>query len=663
MSETHRLFVYNGGFLRQRVVRRILGDAGYAVTFGLPRRPDDLVGVWGHSPTARRGEAVARRHDRPLVRIEDAFLRSLFPGRQRREAPLGVLVDHRGAHYDPRQPSDLEVLLKTNPLDDAAVLSRAREGIQRLRDGHLSKYAALRPDLALPPPGYVLVVDQLRGDASVRLNGGDRARFVEMLVRAQEDHPGARIVIKTHPETANGLRPGFLGPQDVTDRVSLLTDPVSNWDLLEGAIAVYTLSSQLGFEAILAGHRPVVFGQPFYAGWGRSQDERPLPRRARNLTATQLFAGAMILYPKWDDPYHQQAGGFETALGALEARARAWREDRQGWICVGLSAWKRRRFAAMFGCEAPLMTAPAVPNALRRKATTQRRVMVWASKAPADVADDVVQVEDGFLRSRGLGAALTPPMSLALDDVGIYYDSQRPSRLEHLITRAAARPPDQLQRAERLIARLRGLGLSKYNVGGGAVLPPCDRRRVLVVGQVADDASVRLGAGPIATDLALLEQARQHRPEAEIVYKPHPDVEAGLRAGGAGVAALADHVVQGADPIALLDQVDEVWTMTSLLGFEALLRGVRVCCTGMPFYAGWGLTQDHLPAPERRRARPSVAALVQAVLIDYPRYYDPVTKQPCPVEVVLDRLADPAGPTRGTGLSVLAQGQRWLKRP
>ena len=46
--------------------------------------------------------------------------------------------------------------------------------------------------------------------------------------------------------------------------------------LMEGAVAVYTVSSQLGFEAILAGHRPQVFGQPFYAGWGLSEDRNPV---------------------------------------------------------------------------------------------------------------------------------------------------------------------------------------------------------------------------------------------------------------------------------------------------------------------------------------------------------------------------------------------------
>jgi capsular polysaccharide export protein len=40
----------------------------------------------------------------------------------------------------------------------------------------------------------------------------------------------------------------------------------------------------------------------------------------------------------------------------------------------------------------------------------------------------------------------------------------------------------------------------------------------------------------------------------------------------------------------------------------------------------------------RRTARPTLAQLAHAVLIDYPRYFDPITKRPCPVEVVVDRL-------------------------
>ena len=71
-----RLFVYNGGFLRQKRVRRILALKGYDIRIGMPSETD-LVGVWGKSPTAHRGEKIAARTNAKLLRVEDAFLRSV----------------------------------------------------------------------------------------------------------------------------------------------------------------------------------------------------------------------------------------------------------------------------------------------------------------------------------------------------------------------------------------------------------------------------------------------------------------------------------------------------------------------------------------------------------------------------------------------------------
>lgn len=629
-GESSRLFVYNGGFLTQPRLRRILALAGYDVRLGLPGK-GDLVGVWGQSPYARRGETVAARRGVPLIRVEDAFLRSLHPGRARGEPPMGLLIDRSGVHFDGGTESDLEALLARAPLDDSALMARARAAIARLREAHLSKYCALDPALPPPEPGYVLVVDQTAGDASVAASGADRARFLEMLVFAQEEHPGARVVIKTHPETAQGLRPGHYRDSDTNRRISLLDAPVSPWALLEGAVGVYTVSSQLGFEAILAGHRPRVFGQPFYAGWGLTEDEMPVPRRARRLTRAQLFAGAMMLYPVWYDPHRDARCEIETVIGALEARARAWREDRAGWDAVGMRLWKRRPLKRFFGREGRMVFTETPAG--------QRPVMVWAGRAE-EAPEGAVRVEDGFLRSRGLGAELVPPLSLVTDRRGIYYDPGRESDLERLIAARAQLSPAQRQRAEALIARVVALGLSKYNLGGGVPDLPAGRR-VLVPGQVEDDASIRLGAGAVRTNADLLRLVRQERPDAVIVYKPHPDVVAGLRPGAVPQAGdLADVVVEGADIAALLGAMQEIWTMTSLTGFEALLRGVPVTTAGAPFYAGWGLTRDLGEVPARRVARPDLAGLVHAALIDYPRYLDPVTGLPCAAEVAVERLAE-----------------------
>jgi capsular polysaccharide export protein len=668
-----RLRYLNAGFLRQPRLRRILALAGYELCPGLPRADEGVV-VWGRSRYAWRGEWAAARFDRPLIRVEDAFLRSIRPGSSgRRDGAIGLMIDPGGVHFDASQSSALERILQHDPLQDATLLARAQSGIDRLRALDLSKYNLHRSECPLPPAGYVLVVDQIEGDASIRYGGADAASFSRMLRAARADHPEAQIVIKSHPHSLSGGRRGHFGPE-VCRRdpcVRLLSDPVSPWRLIEGAAAVYTVSSQMGFEAILAGHRPQVFGQPFYAGWGLSEDHLPLARRNRVLRPVQLFAAAMIRAPLWYDPCRDRLCSFEQAVDQMEAELRAFRQDRDGHVACGMRLWKRKRMQGFFGQQRAVVFCDDPARAAARARREGRGLLLWGAvddpmrqvpQAAKGPRPPLLQVEDGFLRSRGLGAALVPPVSLVVDDLGQHYDPGAESRLERLI--AVPLPDDARARAAALLVRLIGQGISKYNLdAAGTALDLAPRpeqghgsrngeglRRILVPGQVEDDASIRLGAGEVRSNLALLQAVRAANPAAFITYKPHPDVLAGLRPGALGVevmAGLADRIAPTGDPIPLIADADEIWTMTSGLGFEALLRGKPVTCLGTPFYAGWGLTRDLGPVPARRRRLaggaagpgPDLLQLAHAALIAYPRYFDPVSGRPCPVEVALERLA------------------------
>ncbi|NHF72434.1 capsular polysaccharide biosynthesis protein [Paracoccus xiamenensis] len=627
-------------------MRRILDLAGWGPRLGLAGR-DDLIGIWGAAGTAWRGHAVAARTGAGLVHVEDAFLRSILPGRARgalaRRGPIGLIVDPLGLHFDPGRPSLIETLIASGAT--APFHAQARGSIARLIAADLSKYNAHLPDAAPPEHGYVLVIDQTAGDAA--LMGADRGVFLRMIAAARAENPGQRIIIRSHPETAQGLRPGHFTRADLRPGEGFCDTPVSPWALLAGARAVYAVSSQLGYEAMLAGHRPRLFGQPFYAGWGLSTDETATPHR-QPAPIEALFAASHLIAPIWYDPCRDALTDFDGALDQLEAEVRAFRQDHAGHLAYGMRLWKRPHIARAFGVAGIRFT---------RKPTSQV-TLAWANRAAELPSPHVLRVEDGFLRSRGLGAALVPPLSLVADDLGIYYDPTRPSRLEALI--AAPLPPGGAERAARLRAALIAAGLSKYNLGGGGDLPPRDARpRILVPGQVEDDASIRLGAGAEKTNLALLARVRAENPGAFLIYKPHPDVEAGLRPGRIppeDLARLADHTAPNADPVALLNQIDAVWTITSTLGFEALLRGIPVTTLGVPFYAGWGLTRDLGTVPVRRQARPDLDALTHAVLISYPRYCDPVSGLPCPPELALERLS---GPTtqRSMRLRLLAKAQ------
>ena len=236
--------------------------------------------------------------------------------------------------------------------------------------------------------------------------------------------------------------------------------------------------------------------------------------------------------------------------------------------------------------------------------------------------------------------------SLVVDEIGIYFDPRTPSALENSLQHTL---PDAalLQRASLLRQQLVQHGLTKYNVGSTAAVTLNARpgqRRVLVPGQVENDASLRHGSPELQGNLALLQRVRAAEPAAWIVYKPHPDTEAGTRPGALRdeeVLRHADQIVREVVVTALFPQLDAVHTMTSLVGFEALLRGLPVHTWGLPFYAGWGLTTDHLSTP-RRTQRLSLDALVAGVLIRYPLYRHPHRGLPCEVEALVESLSQQA---------------------
>ena len=159
----------------------------------------------------------------------------------------------------------------------------------------------------------------------------------------------------------------------------------------------------------------------------------------------------------------------------------------------------------------------------------------WGRRKYARRARRVAQVEaipflcleDGFLRSVGLGSA-EPPLSIVVDDLGIYYDATQPSRLESFITRP--RTPEEVVRAQALATAWRHARVSKYNYARDPVdsLP---ERYVLVVDQTWGDASIRYGMADESSFHRMLDAALAENQDCTILLKVHPEVMAGHTRG------------------------------------------------------------------------------------------------------------------------------------
>lgn len=350
------------------------------------------------------------------------------------------------------------------------------------------------------------------------------------------------------------------------------------------------------------------------------------------------------------------AGEPCSILAAIEQLAR-WRDVLDGnrgiAAAAGIAPWKRRQFGRFLwdGTRAPRAMRPAAAIAAARR--ERGAVAAWPSRVPPgfdeaaeDVGVAVVQVEDGFVRSRGLGSDLNPPWSIVVDRTGIYYRPGRPSDLQAILATHRFDAP-LLARAAALRETICRLGVSKYGDAAGGSLPPlpAGRRIVLAAGQVEDDLSVRFGGVGLG-NRGFLAEVRAAEPDAFVIFRPHPDVTAGHRAGhvadGAALAH-ADLVDRESPLMPLIGRVDAVHVLSSLTGFEALLRGKDVVVHGQPFYSGWGLTRDLAGQPGGRGRRLPLEALVAGALILYPRYLDPVTRLPCTAELLVERLAASAG--------------------
>lgn len=410
------------------------------------------------------------------------------------------------------------------------------------------------------------------------------------------------------------------------------------WHLLQNACAAWLDGGDpIALVAALA-HCPLrLFGAGPYACLAETPDA--LVKTVQK----ELLDGYRYI-----EPFH----GHETEAFKIIDLLGQWRElidaNRPISAVFGMAFWKRGAVEPLlWGGEGPVPFRSATADALPK--SDENAIAVWKARVPSaflaaaeERKGPMLEVEDGFIRSAGLGADCVPPLSIVVDSLHAHYDPSGPSGLEAILLKGDFFPT-LLSRAQELRRLIISTGISKYGVGKARA----DRlggkaRHILVTGQVEDDRSVLLGGGGVAGNFDLLQRVRALAPGAHIIYRPHPDVDAGHRKGHISdteALAVANEIAREAPITALIDMADEVHVLTSLAGFEALLRGKPVTTHGVPFYSGWGLTTDLGPVPARRNIRRSLDELVAATLLLYPRYLDPISNLPCPPEILIERLA------------------------
>ncbi len=320
--------------------------------------------------------------------------------------------------------------------------------------------------------------------------------------------------------------------------------------------------------------------------------------------------------------------------------------------CFGFLFFSKNTVRAFFSDEADdLVFLRSASAAISKGFSENDLIACWGKRGELEAKklanrfnSPIWRVEDGFVRSTGLGSDYLLPVSLAIDKSGIYYDASMPSDIENMLQYDDFNE-ELLDRAYRIKKLLVDQSISKYNLGcslqNDFKEAIADRIVLLIPGQVEDDASIQKGTVDIKTNTDLIKSVRASHKEAFIIYKPHPDVVSGNRMGMVSphiTQQYCDLVLDDVSITECLALADEVHTMTSLVGLEALMRDCKVYCYGLPFYAGWGLTHDSHQL-DRRTRKLTLDQLIAATYILYPRYINWQTEQFCTPELAIEQIA------------------------
>ncbi|EAJ6134976.1 TPA: capsular polysaccharide biosynthesis protein [Campylobacter lari] len=605
---------------------------------------EDVFVGWGRKKSGLKVIELAKKYNVNFLLLEDGFLRSLNLGIDNSPS-FSIVKDDVGIYYDATAPSKLENILNTYEFSTKE-LEQAKKAIELIKKEKLSKY---NNNLCMPQELFgsneerVLIITQVANDASLKFGLADGFSTQEIINDAMKENPNAKVYIKIHPDVLSGKKQSDFDVQDLPNNCVVIKENYNPIELLSHFKKVYTKTSGMGFEALMLGCECVCYGMPFYAGWGLTQDKLECKRRLKKRTLEEVFYATYILYSEYFNPYLNQKSDIFDTIHTLAKYKKIEQANSNALYFLGFTLWKRWFMKPFFKAKNnKIIFLNSLNELYKAKLNSEDKIFIWGKKydkilLAKDFSNEIFLVEDGFLRSVFLGSDLTRPFSLIVDSKGLYVDPSKPSDLEDILQNHIF-DESLKQRAKKLITTITQNKFSKYNGLKHEKLNfNTNKKVILIPAQVEDDASMILGGAGFDT-LKLLQSVRKANKNAFIVFKPHPDVLSGNRKGlkdKSIILKYCDEIIEDVSIDSAINACDEVHTITSTSGFDALLRGKKVVVYGKPFYAGWGLTSDLYEIPRRTRML-SLEELVAGVLILYPRYIHPKSKNLCEVELALD---------------------------
>ncbi|MFC0471055.1 hypothetical protein ACFFHM_11325 [Halalkalibacter kiskunsagensis] len=629
--------------------------------------------VWGYNIKELLLDEV-KQQGIEIVRVGTGFLNDHY----HTDIPFSLSFDKQNLPSVATGDSDLIDLL--NGYDFSMKkdeLTRAKQVIALLKSRDNVK--ELHSIKHVPTPGKKKVLVLGQPEANVVNNGISN---VDLVWVAKTENPQADVIFKA------ACADSGLATEGVYEIADIVTGTEKLHEILREIDHVYTIDSNGAMEAIIRDIPVTTLGSPFYAGWGLTDDRKTFRNRRKTLTVEELIAVSYVVYPKYMNPYVKDDMTAEDAIKLMNVVEEITKTKKDVKKAVPSHLIYQNEAAATQeaaeknmkqqgnqkefevkgedGSEIGVLSKgiqiiPNLDSFVKGRFEFDPRSNVknldfiagWGYKPSAEKALKFAKehnlpylaLEDGFLRSRGLGVDGDPPLSVCVDDVGVYYDATKPSRLENILNKDTWITSEIIETAKEAMSLIADNYLSKYNHApmiDETIFKKNNRKRVLIVDQTYGDMSIQLGLANADDFMKMYESAIKEHPDADFYIKTHPDVISGKKQGNITDLKLNKNttlISTDCNPISLIEQVDVVYVVTSQFGFEALMLGKEVHCFGMPFYAGWGVTNDRKQVGRRKKNR-TIEEIFAAAYLIYPRYINPESGKPGTIFDVIDYLIE-----------------------
>lgn len=560
---------------------------------------------------------------------------------------LSIVLDRAGIHYDTARTSDLQRILKDIQGGwSEGMAVRARRIIGELQRLRLTKYNFQEGllDRSRWRQYRLLIVDQAKESRALGFGGANQGIFEQMVDSAFKTFAETDIIIKLHPDHELHRGTSMLHGR-VPPGVSIVPAGINIWSVFDHVDTVYTVSSQVGFEALLARKKVVCFAQPFYAGWGLTTDLASTHGEVKNLTLEQLVYGVLIKYSVYIHPERRERCEIEDILAYLESGLKKTIGFHKVVYTVGLNAEQKKVITPFLqGHFAQEVRHLAPRKGRHREFAADEATLFWEESGRR--GDDLMS----YLANRGVtvlraGSWTMPlmaggpghPLALHISKYRLHDQEGLGNDLTLLLENGDF-SPQLLRRAETLHQRLLTVMDQRAVAMSDSVLKSIGRRPVaLVFGHLDADGALGAGENSVRSDQELLNRVRRNFPEAYIIYAPQFADFRGRRQTVLIETALCDYVARPEQSVSCLKLADTVHVISSLSGVHALMCGKMVYTYGRPFYAGWGLTRDSEVFEERNK-HCSLTELLSVAWILGPTYFDWQTKTIGTPEEIVRRL-------------------------